>query len=383
MLRTAFYKMDVNGDQTLSPDEFADALGPAMISRDDALAAFTQMDTDHNGRLTANELSSGVMKDELVLEAPTALKVKFAVYRAAYALLDRNHRDQVDLNEFCAVVGSAGTVPLDVEATFRFFDIDSDGVLSFSEFCSAMAMVKSSPSIMRAKYAFVVTVFQAMKTSPGDTYVDEVAFGRALSRHGCTVQEAQDFFHLADFKRDRKLDVNELCDALGVESLPFQDPRSFMRLKFALCRACFETGKNKIGVTAADTFVSTLVRFGASVDAARIVFEAVWGADALQAGVEEFCMVFAADGETIIPRTKQAQEAWKIVRVALFARIFDVLDVNHSKSLQLYEWKEALQWRGLSEGDIVNSFSWMDRKHQGYITKAELETALSTASNAG
>ena len=185
-------------------------------------AAFSQYDVNRDGNISRQELEDGMVQSG---------QFSFDEARAAFDIADINGDGEIDIAEFVQVMFPTAaeivanlrkgfTSMEQVEATFRTWDLDNDGAISFTELQTAVARSGQKLSEEEMNAIFVVgdvdqngaIDLEEFKRLMIPTVSDIVAQFRSIYK---TVGDVQKAFKKMDINGDGEIDRSEMLQALS------------------------------------------------------------------------------------------------------------------------------------------------------------------------
>ena len=185
-------------------------------------AAFSQYDVNRDGNISRQELEDGMVQSG---------QFSFDEARAAFDIADINGDGEIDIAEFVQVMFPTAaeivanlrkgfTSMEQVEATFRTWDLDNDGAISFTELQTAVARSGQKLSEEEMNAIFVVgdvdqngaIDLEEFKRLMIPTVSDIVAKFRSIYK---TVGDVQKAFKKMDINGDGEIDRSEMLQALS------------------------------------------------------------------------------------------------------------------------------------------------------------------------
>lgn len=212
--REEFKSADANGDGFIDFDEFKAGTGCTDAQVDEIKAVFERFDTDGNGKMDFDEFVAMASVFEELADDESVDED-----RAAFFMIDKDHNGVITPDEFFEFVkltnpGAPYTME-HIEATFRLFDTNGDGLIDFDEFKLMTSATKASIADGevdqdRASFAFI--------DKDGNGVIDPNELLEFLNitvpDAGITMDNVKELFDKFDTNSDGTIDFDEFKEMM-------------------------------------------------------------------------------------------------------------------------------------------------------------------------
>ena len=174
-MRVAFTAFDRDGSGTIDTSELSEAMARMGFGEDEKQAAIRRVKVNSDGTIPFAEFCRALApvyayNSRLTGAAGALSEETVEEMRVAFNAFDEDGSGSIDISELGQAMARMGMGEADTQAAMRRVDANSDGTISFAEFCTAMAPLYSDNTRM-LKRAFVVFDVD------GSGYIDKEATG--------------------------------------------------------------------------------------------------------------------------------------------------------------------------------------------------------------
>jgi Ca2+-binding EF-hand superfamily protein len=361
LLRYIFKLMEGDGGkgQEMTPDRFANRLERLGLDALDCRRAFAIVDEDHGGSMSTDEFIKSMASDGTQAGKGEAWLVKYAILVSGFLLLNGGdaRKTQMTPKELQQAMRIFGVSEVNAMKAFSAIDEDSDGSVTISEFCRAMAG-ENREATQAIKWAVLKAAFQALGNRP----LQRHEFVQAVAKFGGKPADCEALFVRMDRNGSGIIDQKLFCHAMVVDGTHAADPRSLMVVKYSLLKlvvrsmdpGCWDSQ------LAADPFVKRAGRLGVPQDAARKLFsdlaEGKGRASLNMAELMYACVV-------IVNPDPHASK----VREVMFGQLAGLLRVSPGTILTADAFAALCGHAGVTAPQAKVVFQMLDMEHQGVI----------------